>query len=116
MSERGSSPHAVVIGAGFTGLSAAWEFVREGWRVTVLEADDDVGGLAGDFAVGEARLEKFYHHWFRSDRAMLRLVDELGAADQVIWRDSRTGLYHNRGILRLSTPLDASTAGASSTA
>ncbi|MDQ3427658.1 MAG: FAD-dependent oxidoreductase, partial [Gemmatimonadota bacterium] len=55
--------HAVVIGAGFAGLSAAWELTRRGVGVTVLEADGEIGGLAGSFPVGGTRLEKFYHHW-----------------------------------------------------
>jgi phytoene dehydrogenase-like protein len=55
-------PHVAVIGAGFGGLAAAWELVRRGLRVTVCEADEDVGGLAGSFRVGDTRLEKFYHH------------------------------------------------------
>ena len=57
------SPHIVVIGGGFAGLSAAWELVERGIRVTLCEADEEVGGLAGSFEVGGTRLEKFYHHW-----------------------------------------------------
>jgi len=112
MSEAGAAPRAVVVGAGFTGLAAAYELGLAGWRVTVLEADDDVGGLAGDFEVGGTRLDRFYHHWFRSDRDVLGLIDELGASERLVERESRTALYHNRGILRLSTPLDVLRFGA----
>ena len=34
----------IVIGAGFSGLYAAWLLAREGARVTVLEARPRVGG------------------------------------------------------------------------
>ena len=99
-------PHVVIIGAGFTGLAAAWELTGLGVRVTVLEADDDVGGLAGSFPVGGTRLEKFYHHWFTSDTHVTELVRELGREDRVLHRPSRTGMYFAKRRFRLSTPLD----------
>ncbi|HET7564412.1 MAG TPA: NAD(P)/FAD-dependent oxidoreductase [Gemmatimonadaceae bacterium] len=100
------APHVAIIGAGFGGLAAAWELVRCGVRVTVLEADDDVGGLAGSFDVNGERLEKFYHHWFTTDHHVTALVRELGVEDRVIHRQTRTGMYFARERYRLSTPLD----------
>ena len=41
-----------IIGAGFTGLSAAYELAKKGISVTVLEADSEIGGLAAAFTVG----------------------------------------------------------------
>ena len=37
---------AVVIGAGFAGLSAACSLAKDGWAVTVLEKNDKLGGRA----------------------------------------------------------------------
>jgi monoamine oxidase len=43
--QRSSTPpHIIVVGAGFAGLSAAYELQSVGYKVTVLEAQDDVGG------------------------------------------------------------------------
>jgi protoporphyrinogen oxidase len=98
--------HVVVIGGGFAGLSAAWELVRRGIRVTLCEADKEVGGLAGSFEVGGTRLEKFYHHWFTSDTHVVDLVRELGQEGQVVHRATRTGMYFAHRFFRLSTPLD----------
>jgi len=96
----------IVIGAGYTGLSAAFELARHQRNVIVLEADDSVGGLAGSFSVGGNRLEKFYHHWFTSDRHVHDLVHDLGLEDQVIIRPTRSGSYYANTVFRLSKPLD----------
>ena len=100
------APRIVVIGAGFTGLSAALELAREGLDVTIIEADDEVGGLAGSFEVNGERLEKFYHHWFTNDRHVNELVDELGERDRIVYRPTRTGMYFANRIFRLSSPGD----------
>ena len=96
----------IVVGGGFSGLSAAHDLTRAGHRVLVLEADDTVGGLAGAFASEGERLDRFYHHWFTSDREVMELIDELGLADEVTINPTNTGVYYNRSVFRLSTPLD----------
>jgi len=101
-----SRPHVVVVGGGFAGLTAAWELTRRGVRATVLEADAEVGGLAGSFTVAGERLEKFYHHWFTNDVHVNDLVRELGTEDQILYRPTRTGMYFANNFFKLSTPLD----------
>ncbi len=95
-----------VIGAGFCGLAAAWELARRGLRVVVLEEEEEIGGLAGSFHAGGARLEKFYHHWFASDDEVIRMVAELGVSDRVTYRPTRTGMYYKHDFFNLSSPLD----------
>ena len=99
-------PHVAIIGGGFAGLAAAWELTRHGVRPTVLEADLEVGGLAGSFEVNGERLEKFYHHWFTNDAHVGDLVKELGAEDRVLYRPTRTGMYFANNFFKLSSPLD----------
>ena len=99
-------PHVVVVGAGFCGLAAAYELGKHGVRTTVLECDDNVGGLAGSFPVGGTRLEKFYHHWFTSDVHVMRLIEELGRTDRILLRPTRTGMYYAHNFFKLSTPFD----------
>src|SRR6266404_5425073 len=88
-----ADPHIVVIGAGFTGLAAAYQLIELGINVTLLEADSEVGGLAGSFEVNGERLEKFYHHWFVNDSHIMRLIQELGESHKIIHRPTRTGMY-----------------------
>lgn len=95
-----------VIGGGFCGLAAAYELCRRGIRAIVLERDSEVGGLAGSFAVGDTRLEKFYHHWFTNDAHVMQLVRELDLSEHVIVRPTRTGMYYAHNFFKLSTPID----------
>lgn len=97
----------VIVGAGFTGLAAALELSKQGFKTVVVESDDVVGGLAGSFRVGgQYDLEKFYHHWFTNDQHVVDLVEELGETGKIVTRESRTGLYYNSSIFRLSKPID----------
>jgi len=106
MSEPRKRPEVVVIGGGFTGLSAAFELSRLGIRPIVLEEDRQIGGLAGSFRINDASVEKFYHHWFTNDVDAFRLLRDLGAEDRLVYRPSRTGLYYGGGIFALSSPWD----------
>ncbi|NCA69340.1 MAG: NAD(P)/FAD-dependent oxidoreductase [Sphingobacteriia bacterium] len=101
-----SAAEVVIVGGGFCGLAAAYELARQGVAVTVLEADEQVGGLAGSFMVRGAPLEKFYHHWFTNDRAVVELIRDLGLDDRVMVRPTRTGVYYGNRFFKLSSPLD----------
>jgi protoporphyrinogen oxidase len=101
-----SSHPVVIVGGGFTGLSAAYELAKAGKKVVVLEKEPVVGGLASGFMVGEFTLEKFYHHWFTNDVHVMDLIEEIGRKDEVVFRPTRTGMYYANTIFRLSTPID----------
>ena len=72
----------VIIGGGFTGLTAAYELLKRGHSVTILESESEIGGLAAAFDVGGEKLDRFYHHWFTNDLEVMGLIDELGLNDQ----------------------------------
>jgi protoporphyrinogen oxidase len=98
--------NVAIIGGGITGMSAAHELTRRGISCTIFEKDDVLGGLAGSFKVNDTYLEKFYHHLFTTDTAMVDLIDELGMGEDFTWNETNTGLYHVNSIFRLATPFD----------
>lgn len=97
---------AVVIGGGITGLSVGYELAKKGHRVTILEREERIGGLAGSFRVGDVWLEKFYHHIFKSDTAITGWIEETGLTDRLIWRTSPMGFFHAGRVHRFGTPLE----------
>lgn len=98
--------HVAIIGAGAAGLSAAYDLVRSGCSVTLYEAGAEVGGLAAGFKddAWDWTLEKFYHHWFANDDAVLGLINELGAAQRVLFPRPITSLWLNGKVYQMDHP------------
>lgn len=95
-----------IVGGGFTGLSAAYELAKKGIKVTVLESELEVGGLAAAFDVEGEKLDRFYHHWFTNDLEVMGLIEELGLKDKVDINPTNTGVYYANSFFKLSTPWD----------
>jgi protoporphyrinogen oxidase len=95
-----------IIGAGATGLAAAYDLTRQGAAVHIYEAGAEVGGLAAGFKDGswDWTLEKFYHHWFANDDAVLGLVKELGAGDKLLFPKPITSLWLDGKIYPMTHP------------
>jgi protoporphyrinogen oxidase len=82
--------HYGILGGGALGLTTALRLAQRGQAVTVVERGDEPGGLAAGFRVGDAWLDKFYHHLFRSDLDAQRLIAELGLGDRLVWPRPKT--------------------------
>ena len=93
-----------VLGGGALGLGAAYRLARAGQSVMVFEQEQVAGGLAAGFRVGEAWLEKFYHHLFRTDKTVIGLIEELGLGKELIWSAPRTVCLMGGETHRLDSP------------
>jgi protoporphyrinogen oxidase len=91
-----------IIGAGVAGMSAAWDLINAGHDVTLYEAEPRVGGLAAGFQDEgwDWTLEKFYHHWFQTDADLLKLAEELGVSDKVLFPRPKTSFWIDGRIVR----------------
>ena len=85
-----------VVGAGYAGLSAAYDLVKAGHQVVIYEANDRPGGLAMGFKEPgwDWSVEAYYHHWFASDQHMLDLIKELGLSEKVRFPRPYTVMLH----------------------
>ena len=86
-----------IIGAGYAGMSAAYDLIRARHAVTIFESADHPGGLASGFKEPhwDWSVEHFYHHWFASDQHMLGLIEELGLSRKVLFPRPYTVLLYN---------------------
>ncbi len=93
-----------ILGAGFTGLTAGYELLKQGHEVTIFEKDSDVGGLAVGFQKKNWNwtLEKAYHHWFTNDSSVLNLAKEINV--NVITKRPKTNVFVNGEIFVLDSP------------
>jgi protoporphyrinogen oxidase len=85
-----------ILGAGIGGMAAAYDLRRAGHDVVIYEVAEQVGGLASGFKEPhwDWSVEKYYHHWFQSDRHILGLIDELGWSDKVLFPRPYTVMYY----------------------
>ncbi len=86
------SRRVLIIGGGIAGLAAAYDLAQPGrvggaFDVTVVEAGPELGGLASGFKgkpSWDRPLERFYHHLFTNDDAIIGLTRELGIANKLV--------------------------------
>lgn len=93
-----------IIGAGFTGLSAAYSLLEKGHQVTVFEKEQMPGGLAiGYKETGwDWTLEKHYHHWFTNDKFILKLAKKID--HEVIIKKPKTSIFVDGKIFQFDSP------------
>lgn len=84
-----------IVGAGVAGMAAARLLVRTGHQVVVYESAPVAGGLASGFRDQgwEWPLERFYHHIFETDKAIISLAREIGYADRMFFRSQVTAQW-----------------------
>jgi protoporphyrinogen oxidase len=94
-----------IIGAGFTGLSAAYELTKRGHAVVIFEKDAKPGGLAVGYKEKDWQwsLEKHYHHLFTNDKSISNLAKEIN--HEIIIKRPKTSVFVNSKIYQLDSPI-----------
>jgi len=90
-----NSRKVAIIGAGIGGLTAGYELSKKGYKVTVFEKEKEIGGLLSEFKIGGKKLEKTYHHIFKTDKEIINLIGELGLKEKLKWYKSSISLFYN---------------------
>ncbi|MDH5412252.1 MAG: FAD-dependent oxidoreductase, partial [Alphaproteobacteria bacterium] len=83
-----SQGNIVIVGAGISGLSAAWFLHRKGFSVRVLEAADRVGGVIDTETVEGYLVERGPNSTMQKpggpDDALGRIVDQIGLTERLM--------------------------------
>lgn len=75
------------------GLAAAWQSLRDGHQVDLIEAAPEPGGMAAHFDFDGDSIERFYHFVCKTDFPTFELLRELGLEDRLRWRPTSMGFY-----------------------
>ena len=90
-----SDKHIAIVGAGITGLAAAWELNRIApeTQVTIFESSDRVGGVLQTEKIDEYLVEASADMFSCEPAAAIELCRQLGIEDEllvpVMWRTER---------------------------
>jgi protoporphyrinogen oxidase len=103
---QSAAKHAVVIGAGLSGLAAARDLLKRGWRVTLIDASTAPGGIASSFLRDGTPIERYYHFICRPDHDLAQLSRELGLEEKVHWVPTRTTYFYQGKLYGFSSPFD----------
>jgi len=97
----------LVVGGGFTGLTAAYKLCNEtDLEITLVESARELGGLAAGFPILGTTLEKAYHYLFTTDSEIVDLVRELGLEDRLFWADTTIAIRLGGKIYPFTSALD----------
>jgi protoporphyrinogen oxidase len=74
--------------------------------VTLFEAAPELGGLARSFALGDIRIERYYHFICSGDTGYFRKLAELGLTEALCWRSTRMGFFYRGRLYPFSSGVD----------
>lgn len=99
-----------IVGGGALGLTLALRRAAQGDEVIIFEKSQQPGGLAVSFPVTERGadgpyLEKFYHHIFKTDKDIIRLIEEMGLGHKLLWKTPPTSTLLGGKIYRMDSAL-----------
>ncbi len=88
------------------GLTLAWRMAGEGYRVSVVEAAAELGGLTSAWRLNEVTWDRFYHVILLSDLALRQLLRELDLEKEIRWVETKTGFYSGGKFYSMSNSLE----------
>jgi protoporphyrinogen oxidase len=95
-----------IVGAGVSGLTLAYRLVKNNYKVTLYEQNNEVGGQLYAFPIEGQNTDIYYHHTFMSDHNLIELCKELNIYDKLQWLDTSMAYYTEQKLFAFGTPFD----------
>lgn len=96
-----------IIGGGIMGISLGYFLSRQGAKVEIFEASPMMAGLAGPLILEDGvAVDRFYHVILSSDSHLRELCAELGIDDQMRFRETKMGFYHQGNIHSMNNTME----------
>ena len=95
-----------IIGGGFTGIIAAKELTKLGFKVTIFEANNQLGGLASGCHILGNPIEKSPHVVLKNDEYLFKLLEELKIKHKLNFFKSSISTYYDNKLYPMMNPID----------
>ena len=76
------------------GLAAAHRLTDQGHRVTVIDADNRLGGMSATFDFAGLPLERYYHFVCKTDQPLFDVLEKFGLSAKLRWKSTEMGFYY----------------------
>ena len=91
-----------IIGGGVLGMTLALRLSQKGYKVTIYESAEKVGGLTSSWQMNGVVWDKFYHVILMSDLNTRKILKEIGLENELKWVETKTGFYSEGKLYSMS--------------
>jgi len=95
-----------IIGGGMLGMTLALRLSQKGFKVTIYESAEKVGGLTSSWKMDGVIWDRFYHVILMSDLNTRKILKEIGLENDLRWVETKTGFYSDGKLYSMSNLIE----------
>lgn len=88
------------------GLFLAMKLTKAGQRVTIIEASNELGGLASAWQFAGVQWDRHYHVISKTDSFLRELLAEVDLESEIDWVETKTGFYSGGNLYSMSNSME----------
>jgi protoporphyrinogen oxidase len=92
-----------IVGGGIMGLALAQRLSAQGYAVSVLEREKQLGGLSTWHDYGQFAWDRFYHVILPGDAYLIGFITDIGLGGELRWQRTLTGFYVDKALYSMSS-------------